>query len=91
MKTQRQLKGEAILQKAITEIIGKSFGFVASVAAVELSPDFKHAKIYLTKLSNDCNFEIVTKTIRSKLGKTIDFRSTPKLDFALNEVEDIFL
>jgi ribosome-binding factor A len=31
---------------------------------------------------------MLTKVIKSKLGKSISFRSTPKLDFAMQDLTD---
>lgn len=79
---QRELA--VILQK---ELVGSEFGLV-TISTVDLSPDLKNAKIFVTSLGDDID---MTKLIamlndmsghyRHVLSKVLTIRVTPKLKF----------
>ena len=77
----------AVLRHDVTEVqVGWS-----SISEVEVSPDLHYARVYMTGLKEDetkATVEALRKVagkIRHHLGKRIQLRYTPELDFRYDE------
>ena len=81
MKTIRQLKIESILIRSISAIVNKAFGNVASVGYVDVSADTKDAKVQIIFTEDAISQQILSSTIKSKIGKQTELRITPRLKF----------
>ncbi len=65
---------------------------MTSVVAVEVAPDLKHCKVYISVLGDEDSQKDTLKGlksaegyIRTKLAKTINLRNTPELNFILDQ------
>lgn len=65
---------------------------MTSVVAVEVAPDLKHCKIYISVLGDEESGKDTLKGlksaegyIRTKLAKSINLRNTPELKFILDQ------
>lgn len=87
--------GEAIKEEISdilrNEIKDPRIGFV-SVVEVEVSPDLRHAKVYVSVLGDDearvqslKGLESATGFIRSEIGRRIRLRHTPEILFRLDK------
>lgn len=84
----------AVLKKEIAiflkEILPEELGLV-TLTYVEVQPDFKNAKIYLSCLEESKKKQVLKKTeaktkeIQSRLGHRLKMRYTPKVTFVLDE------
>lgn len=68
---------------------------LATVTAVETSPELDHAKVYVTALGDDAEKEEIVEGLRSaapfirgQLGKRLHMRRIPELHFVLDRVLD---
>lgn len=65
---------------------------MTSVVAVEVAPDLKHAKVYISVLGDEesrkstiAGLKSAAPFMRSQLAKSINLRNTPELDFVLDQ------
>lgn len=65
---------------------------MTSVVAVEVAPDLKHAKVYISVLGDEesrkstiAGLKSAAPFMRSHLAKSINLRNTPELDFVLDQ------
>lgn len=94
------LRGEKIkkaLIKEISDIIQKEvrdprLPDVVSIVDIDLSADYKHAKVYVSVFGSDEEkakaieaLEEATKNIRKEVGKRIRLRFTPEIAFFLDD------
>jgi len=96
MNMQRREKIQEEIKKIISDILQKdvkdpSVGFV-TVTTVELSGDFRHAKVFVSVLGEKQKqeeslkgLEKATGFIRSELGKRIRLRHVPEIVFVFDE------
>jgi ribosome-binding factor A len=85
------------VQRELSQIISREIKDprihpMTSVVSVEVAPDLKHAKVYISVLGDD---EVKEKTIdglksaapymRGLLAKTLNLRNTPELKFVLDQ------
>ena len=96
MRYKRSERVQGLLLKEISALIQRGLkdpriGF-ATVTSVDLSDNLKHAKIYISVLGTESeqNDTIVGLTnasgfIRGSLGKSLDLRHIPVLEFVLDE------
>ena len=109
MKTRRQERMEALIQKEISEVIEQELdvfeGYFATVTAVEISADFRTAKIFYSVIGDEEKKKSFIKKIhqnksqiRFALGNRIKFRSVPLFQFEYDEnvaraarIEDILI
>lgn len=68
---------------------------LATVTAVETSPELDHAKVYITALGEDAEKEEIVEGLRSaapfirgQLGRRLHMRRIPELHFVLDRVVD---
>ena len=68
---------------------------LATVTAVETSPELDHAKVYVTALGDDAEKEEIVAGLRSaapfirgQLGRRLHMRRIPELHFTLDRVID---
>ena len=86
MKPLKHLKAESALTRSITDIINSSFGAVASVSSVVMYDNMKDAKVCLVTQKDFCEIEQLKFTIKSKIGKKVSLRFTPKLTFVIDSI-----
>ncbi|QHD65242.1 ribosome-binding factor A [Neorickettsia findlayensis] len=77
----KKLRVESLLRRKITEIINKTFGPVAAVSGVEITNNSRFAMVSLQLFSGAPESCYIENGIRAKLGKSIEMRNTPKLNF----------
>jgi len=65
---------------------------MTSVVAVEVAPDLKHAKVYISVLGDEesrkatlAGLKSAAPFIRGQLAKTINLRNTPELAFIMDQ------
>lgn len=65
---------------------------MTSVVAVEVAPDLKHAKVYISVLGDEESREATYRGLvsaasfmRSQLARTINLRNTPELHFVMDQ------
>ncbi len=65
---------------------------MTSVVAVEVAPDLKHAKVYISVLGDEesrkstlAGLKSAAPFIRGQLAKTINLRNTPELTFIMDQ------
>lgn len=75
-----------------TEIKDPRINPMTSVVAVEVAPDLKNAKVYISVLgdeeSRDATYrglKSAASFMRSQLAKTINLRNTPELHFIMDQ------
>ncbi len=93
-------RGEKIkkaLVREISEIVQKRIKDpriegIISVTDVELSPDYRHAKVYISIFGSDEQKEMIMEAIeesssfiRKEVGRRIRLRHVPELRFTLDE------
>jgi len=81
------------LQKEISDIIQRSIkdpriSGIVSVTDIELSPDYKYAKVYVSIFGTDEQkeqtmeaLEDATSQVRYEVGKRVRLRHTPEIEF----------
>lgn len=74
------------------EIKDPRIGIMTSVTAVEVAPDLKHCKAYISVLGDDkakadtlAGLRSAEGYIRRQLAKTINLRNTPEITFIIDE------
>ncbi len=90
-----RINGE--VQKELSKIISMEIKDprihpMTSVVNVEVAPDLKHAKVYISVLGNEeerketyAGLRSSAPYIRSLLAKTINLRNTPELHFIMDQ------
>lgn len=90
-----RINGE--VQKELSKIISQEIKDpridpLTSVVAVEVTPDLKFAKVYISVLGNEekqkatlQGLKSAAPFMRSHLAKTINLRNTPELTFVLDQ------
>lgn len=90
-----RINGE--VQKELSKIISMEIKDprihpMTSVVNVEVAPDLKHAKVYISVLGNEeernntyAGLKSAAPYIRSLLAKTINLRNTPELHFIMDQ------
>lgn len=96
MDFQRTTRLNEVIKEEISNILQKKLkdpriGFV-TVTAVEVSPDLRHANIFVSILGNKKEKEATYKSltgakgfIRSELGKKIRIKFLPEISFSIDE------
>jgi ribosome-binding factor A len=92
--TQRQLRAGELVRHALAEILREETltdpalqGVSITVTEVRVSPDLRHAHVFVEPLGGDHATEVVaslnrvSKFLRGRLGHTIDMKFTPDLKF----------
>jgi len=74
------------------EIKDPRISLMTSVVAVEVAPDLKHAKVYISVLGDEetkkatlAGLKSAAPYIRGQLAKTINLRNTPELTFIMDQ------
>lgn len=92
----RQEKVEELLKVEISEIIQREMkdprlGFV-TITDVKISPDLRHAQVYVSVLGEKAEQEAslkalqsASKFVRVELGKRVRMRVTPEVEFRIDE------
>ena len=99
--TQRQLRAGELVRHALVEIMREEDitdaaleGVSVTVTEVRVSPDLRHATVFVEPLGGTHAQEVVdalnrhSKFLRGRLGKSIDMRFTPDLKFLHDESFD---
>ena len=99
--TQRQLRAGELVRHAIVDILAREEfrdpalqGVSVTVSAVRVSPDLKHANVYVAPLGPTDPAPMVkglnraASFLRSKLGREIDMKFTPDLRFHADDRYD---
>lgn len=65
---------------------------MTTIVAVDVAPDLKHAKIYISVLGDDqsckdtiAGLKSAAPFLRSQLAKSVNLRNTPELTFVLDQ------
>jgi ribosome-binding factor A len=96
--TQRQLRAGELVRHALVEILRESEitdpaleGVSVTVTEVRVSPDLRHATVFVETLGGGHAPEVVdglnrhAKFVRGRLGRMIDMKFTPDLKFLHDE------
>ena len=87
----------SLIRQEISELLQRQvkdprLGNFIAVTEVNTSPDLKHARVYVSYMSDDGDKEDVLKALvsasgflRSKMAKSLKLRYTPELRFYLDE------
>ena len=99
--TQRQLRAGELIRHALVEILREEDisdaaleGVSVTVTEVRMSPDLRHATVFVEPLGGGHAAEVVdalnrhAKFLRGRLGRTIDMKFTPDLKFLHDESFD---
>jgi ribosome-binding factor A len=90
-----RINGE--VQRELSQLINREIkdpriNQLTSVIAVEVAPDLKHAKVYISVLGDDesrkatlAGLKSASPFMRSQLAKTINLRNTPELEFVMDQ------
>jgi ribosome-binding factor A len=99
MKSRRHERMENLIQKEISELIEHEMdifeGYFVTITGVDISPDFRNAKVYYSILGDEetrnkfCKLLHSNKgQIRFHMGNKIDFRAVPMFKFVYDENVD---
>ncbi|WP_296597479.1 30S ribosome-binding factor RbfA [Phenylobacterium sp.] len=96
--SQRQLRAGELVRHALVDIFREEeiadpalAGVSVTVTEVRLSPDLRHATVFVEPLGGEHYDEVIkalnkhAKFVRGRLGKLIDMRFTPDLKFLHDE------
>ena len=99
--TQRQLRAGELVRHALVEVMREEEiidpaleGVSVTVTEVRMSPDLRHALVFVERLGGGDYAEMVaglnrhTKFLRGRLGRTIELKFTPDLKFVHDESFD---
>jgi len=99
--TQRQLRAGELTRHALVEILNEEeiadpamAGVSVTVTEVRMSPDLRHAVVFVEPLGGGHATEVVdalnrhAKFLRGRLGRSIDMKFTPALKFLHDESFD---
>ncbi len=90
-----RINGE--VQRELSQLISREIkdpriNPLTSVVAVEVAPDLKHAKVYISVLGDEesrkstlAGLKSAAPYIRGQLARTINLRNTPELTFVLDQ------
>lgn len=90
-----RINGE--VQKELSKLISREIkdpriSPMTSVVAVEVAPDLKHAKVYISVLGDEEKKQSTYEGLRSaapylrtQLAKTVNLRNTPELTFVMDQ------
>ena len=92
--SQRQLRAGELIRHALVEVLREEElqdeamrGVSVTVTEVRLSPDLRHAQVFVEPLGGENADEVVkalnkhSKFVRGHLGRMVDMRFTPDLHF----------
>ena len=95
--SQRQLRASELVRHALVDILNREDfndpaldGVSVTVGEVRCSPDLRHANVFVTALGMDASEDRVVLAdalnkvagfLRGRLGREIDMKFTPKLNF----------
>lgn len=95
--TQRQLRAGELVRHALVDILAREdlrdpalAGVSVTIGEVRCSPDLRHANVFVTALGMDASedrqalaeaLNKVSGFLRGRLGREIDMKFTPKLNF----------
>lgn len=96
--TQRQLRAGELMRHSLVEILREEDfsdpaleGVSVTVTEVRMSPDLRHATVFVEPLGGGHSDEVVqglnrhAKFLRGRLGRSIDMKFTPDLKFLHDE------
>lgn len=96
MSTRRVEKVSALLKRELSEAIrndfSETYGLI-SVMDIDITSDFKSAKVYVSVFNNDDKDKILkelaakTNSYQRLLGDKLKMRSTPRLTFKTDEYQ----
>jgi len=99
--SQRQLRAGELIRHSLVEILREEdisdpalTGVSVTVTEVRMSPDLRHATVFVEPLGGGRAAEVVeglnrhAKFLRGRLGRTIDMKFTPDLKFLHDESFD---
>ena len=99
--SQRQLRAGELVRHSLVEILREEDitdtaleGVSVTVTEVRMSPDLRHATVFVEPLGGEHAPEVVeglnrhAKFLRGRLGKSIDMKFTPDLKFLQDESFD---
>ena len=99
--SQRQLRAGELVRHALVEILREEdlqdealAGVSVTVTEVRMTPDLKHAHVFVEPLGGGHAADVVTalnraaRFLRGRLGHAIDLRFTPDLKFVHDETFD---
>jgi ribosome-binding factor A len=99
--TQRQLRAGELIRHAVAGILQREelrdpglSGVIVTVTEVRMSPDLKHANVYVAPLGHTDPAPMVkglnraASFLRAKLGREIDMKFTPDLRFHADDRYD---
>ena len=80
------------LSNIIRELKDPRVGIMTSVTAVEVTPDLKYCKAYISVLGDDetkaetlAGLKSAAGFIRRELARTVNLRNTPEIKFIMDE------
>ena len=80
------------LSNIIRELKDPRVGILTSVTAVEVTPDLKYCKAYISVLGDDetkaetlAGLKSAAGFIRRELARTVNLRNTPEIKFIMDE------
>ena len=80
------------LSNIIRELKDPRVGIMTSVTAVEVTPDLKYCKAYISLLGDDetkaetlAGLKSAAGFIRRELARTVNLRNTPEIKFIMDE------
>ena len=80
------------LSNIIRELKDPRVGIMTSVTAVEVTPDLKYCKAYISVLGDDetkaetlAGIKSAAGFIRRELARTVNLRNTPEIKFIMDE------
>ena len=83
---------ERELSNIIRELKDPRVGIMTSVTAVEVTPDLKYCKAYISVLGDDetkaetlAGLKSAAGFIRRELARTVNLRNTPEIKFIMDE------
>lgn len=99
--TQRQLRAGELIRHALVEVMREHevadpalAGVSITVTEVRMSPDLRHATVFIEPLGGEHATEVVdglnraSKFFRGRLGRSIEMKFTPQLKFLHDESFD---
>ncbi|MDB5466777.1 MAG: rbfA [Phenylobacterium sp.] len=99
--TQRQLRAGELMRHALVEILREQdvtdpalVGVSVTITEVRMSPDLRHATVFVEPLGGGHAPEVVeglnrhAKFLRGRLGRNIEMKFTPQLKFLHDETFD---
>lgn len=100
--SQRQLKAGEVIRRALADIINREDlrdpalkGVSVTIAEVRAAPDLKVATVFAAPLGPDADGDAVIaglqrcgRFLRGRLGRELEMKSTPRLNFRLDTTFD---